>query len=124
MIELFSNLNWVEIGNSNIATIIIFGLIGTFSGYLGRWAWSKDNELGIGSYMFGSGKAVARATLTLGAAIATMYATGIHEGMDFPAAAYAGFLGGLAVPQRVEDRQKELEEERQEKFKKFTDSSE
>lgn len=120
MIELFQNLNWITIGNHNITTIALFGLIGTFVGYWARWAWSKDDNISMRIYMFGNGKGVSRALLILGASVGTIAAAGIPEGMDFSAAAHLGFLGGLAVPQKVEDRQKEMEEETKQKFKKFT----
>lgn len=112
MIELFNNTNWLEVINSNIFTIAIFSLVGTFIGYWGRWAWSDNSrQIDLRLYMFGNWKAVSRALMTLGGILLAMIATGIPDNMDFHSAAYMGFLAGAAVPQKVEEKLQELKKE-------------
>lgn len=117
MIELFQNLDWVEIGNHNLTTIVLFGLVGTVLGYWGRWAWSENDDVKLGSYMFGNGKAVSRALLVFGASVVGIYAAGIPANMDFSAAAYTGLGLGLAVPNKVDSKEEQLIKEEAEKLR-------
>ena len=118
MIELLQNLNWVEIGNHNLTTIGLFGLIGTVLGYWGRWAWSDNDDVRLGYYMFGNGKAISRALLVFGASVVGIYAAGIPDNMAFSAAAYTGLGLGLAVPAKVDSKEEELIKAEASKLKK------
>lgn len=100
----------LELADGPVGTITIFAIIGTIVAYMGKWAWSEGDGIGLGAYMFGDLKAFIRAVLVLAGAIMASVAVGIPDGMDFIASASFGLAIGATIPDKVSEREKKLRE--------------
>ena len=86
-------------------------ILGTVYAYLQKWAWSKDRDsakaVGLRTYLFGDGRAVARSFTKLIGALAVTVTVDMTAGMDVTSVIVLGFGIGLAIPEKVEQQEKE-----------------